>query len=252
MPITPQMVMMGAQLLGGLFGGQKKPNFANILRRNQGLFQQQLGYGVQNLNQYGGQFMDAYSQMSPMFGQLAAGASQMFGDDNRRFQLAQDMAKFTRGNQAQRGTLRSPAGALKESFAGLQFQEQMRQQDFGNLMAVEQASPARNIFAMMTGNIRGDLGFQEMAARRQVSQSNRANMMNAISGMGNTYMQGQGLAQGNQYLDILSGTGQQQAQQQMSVPNYLARPAAPSPMSYYGPYNNQYHSQVDSLYSGNP
>jgi len=35
--------------------------------------------------------------------------------------------------------------------------------------------------------------------------------MNAISGMGNTYMQGQGLQQGNRYLDILSGTGQQQA-----------------------------------------
>jgi hypothetical protein len=203
--------MMIMQFASGLFGGQKKPNFQKILRRNQGLFQQQLGYGVQNLNQYGGQFMDAYSQMSPMFGQLAAGASQMFGDDNRRFQLAQDMAKFTRGGQAQRGILRSPAAALKESFAGLQFQEQMRQQDFGNLMAVEQASPARNIFAMMTQGIRGDLGFQEMAARRQVSQSNRANMMNAISGMGNTYMQGQGLAQGNRYLDILSGMGQQQA-----------------------------------------
>ena len=70
----------------------------------------------------------------------------------------------------------------------MQFQEQMRQQDFGNLMAVEQASPARNIFAMMTQGIRGDLGFQEMAARRQVSQSNRANMMNAITGMGNTYL----------------------------------------------------------------
>jgi len=212
------MVMMGAQLFSGMFGGQKKPNFASILRRNQGLFQQQLGYGVQNLNQYGGQYMDAYSQMSPMFRQLAAGASQMFGDDNRRFQLAQDMAKFTRGGQAQRGILRSPAGALKESFAGLQFQEQMRQQDFGNLMAVEQASPARNIFAMMTQGIRGDLGFQEMAARRQVSQSNRANMMNAIAGMGNTYMQGEGLAQGNRYLDILSNMGQQQANMSLGVP----------------------------------
>ena len=127
----PATMMMGAQLLGGFLGRRSRPNFQQTLQRNQSLMQQQLAFAVQNLNQFGGQLSQGYQQASPMFGQLAQGASQMYADDNRRQQLAQDMAKFTRGNQAARGTFRSPAAGLKESFAGLQFQEQMRQQDFG-------------------------------------------------------------------------------------------------------------------------
>jgi len=248
----PATIMMGAQLLGGFLGRRKKPNFQQILQRNQSLLQQQLGFSVQNLNQFGGQLMEGYQQMSPMFGQLAQGASQMYADDNRRQQLAQDMAKFTRANQAARGTLRSPAAALKESFAGLQFQEQMRQQDFSNLMAVERASPAQQIFGMMTANIRGDLGFQEMAARRQVDQANKALMMNTIMGMGNTYFQGQGLQQNQQFMDRMFGpmTSGSTGASSAGVPDLLARPAAPTPMGYYGPYSNQYSNQMQSLFSG--
>lgn len=201
----PATIMMGAQLLGGFLGRRKRPNFQQIIQRNQSLLQQQLQFAVQNLDQFGGQLMQGYQQMSPMFGQLAQGASQMYADDNRRQQLAQDMAKFTRAGQAARGTLRSPFAGLKEAFAGLQFQEQMRQQDFSNLMAVERASPAQQIFGMMTANIRGDLGFQEMAARRQVDQANKALMMNTIMGMGNTYFQGQGLQQNQQFMDRMFG-----------------------------------------------
>ena len=248
----PATMMMGAQLLGGFLGRRSRPNFQQTLHRNQSLMQQQLAFAVQNLNQFGGQLSQGYQQASPMFGQLAQGASQMYADDNRRQQLAQDMAKFTRGNQAARGTFRSPAAGLKESFAGLQFQEQMRQQDFGNLMAVEQAGPGRQIFGMMTGNIRGDLGFQEMAARRQVDQANKALMMNTIMGMGNTYFQGQGLQQNQQYMDRMFGpmTSASTGASSMGVPDYLARPAAPAPTPYYGPYSNNYSNQMNSLFSG--
>lgn len=161
---------------GGIFGGGKKTGFGDALNKSLFARSESLRTGVENFEKYGSRFLDSFASSSPVYGVLQQRVLEDLNDPKRTARLEGAFLSKLGSQQAQRGLYRSPSAALQSSFAGLQFQEQIRQQAFGNAMNFQSqlGQPlAAGFFQAGLPNIQGDIGFQMLA--NQIGQKSAQN-----------------------------------------------------------------------------
>lgn len=171
-------------LAGGLLGGSSGGGFHRALRRSLSASTLSLERGVQNFEDYGGRFLDAFRSASPVYGALEDRALSDMNDTTRTARLESAFQRQIGSQQAARGLYRSPSAALQSSFMGLQFQEQIRQQAFQNAMGFQQSlgQPlATGIFQAGMPNIQGDIGFQQQAFDYGAGQAQNQSIANGLS-----------------------------------------------------------------------
>lgn len=125
-------------------------------------------------------------------------------DDNRNSRLEEMFAKRVRSSQAARGQFGSNFSALSESFQGLQFGEQLRQQAIGNAFGFLQTRSPFQVAPQMGGlasygalNMPGfDLGLQQFAFQNQQREADINSWYDVTEGFGSAIGQAAGMAGG--------------------------------------------------------
>lgn len=170
--------------LGGLLGGSRGGGFNTALRRSIQAREASLNAGVSNFEKFSGRFMDQFRETSPVFGALESRVLSDLNDTERTSRLEKAFQDRIGQQQRSRGTFSSPSGALQSAFAGLQFQEQIRQQSFDNAFGFQQAlgQPlATGFFQAGLPNIQADIGFQQQAFDYGATQASNQSIANGIS-----------------------------------------------------------------------
>jgi hypothetical protein len=186
-----QQLAAGALLGGGLgaaFGGGKRTGIGKAFAKQQAFHELAIQRGIQNFNTYGGQQMDAFRSVSPTFAALESRALGDLNDTTRTARLEEAFANRLAQQQGSMGLARSPTAALRTSFAGVQFGEQMRQQAFGNLMGFQGqfGQPlAMGIMGSSFSGIPQDFGMQGLALEAGAINAKNQSILGGISsGMG--------------------------------------------------------------------
>lgn len=191
---------------GGLFGGRKKTGFGKALNRS--LFAKRASQkaAVENFEEFGGRFLDAFRSQSPVFGALESRVLGDLNDEGRTSRLEQAFQSRLMQQQSALGLGRSPTSALRTSFAGLQFSEQQRNAAFDRAMGFQQglAQPLTTGF-FNTGllNIDGSVGFQQQAFSTGQSAAQNQSILSGIQEGFNAGIGFSGRAQTQSFRDRL-------------------------------------------------
>lgn len=146
-------------ILGGIFGGGKKTGTGKASVKAMDIHERSFARGIQNVNTYGQSYLDSFRSVSPIFGALESRVLGDLDDEGRNARLEQAFADRLNQQQVAMGLGRSPTAALRTSFAGLQFGEQMRQQAFNNASSFQGAfgQPlAAALFGAASPNLSGE------------------------------------------------------------------------------------------------
>jgi len=169
---------------GAAFGRGKTTGFGKALDRSLDANTRSLQRGAENFRNVFPDFISSFRQHSPVFGALEARALGDLNDTQRTARLENAFQTRLAQQQSTRGTFRSPSAALQSSFAGLQFQEQIRQQSFQNAMGFQTqlGQPlATGFFQAGLPNIQGDIGFQQHALEVGQAQARNQSIANGLS-----------------------------------------------------------------------
>jgi len=169
---------------GGITGRGKTTGFGKALERSLDANTRSLQRGAENFRNVFPDFISSFRQHSPVFGALEARALGDLNDTQRTARLENAFQTRLAQQQSTRGTFRSPSAALQSSFAGLQFQEQLRQQSFQNAMGFQTqlGQPlATGFFQAGLPNIQGDIGFQQHALEVGQAQARNQSISNGLS-----------------------------------------------------------------------
>lgn len=175
---------LGGSLLGGLggslFGGGRTGALEKLLeavsanQRN----------AVRNFESNFPRFREAFRSNSPAFAALEDRVLGDLNDEQRTSRLESAFQRRLQQQQASLGLLRSPTSALRTSFAGLQFNEDMRQRAFDNAMGFQGglAQPlATGFFQSGLANISPDTGFNQVALRLGQNQMMRQSVVGGFN-----------------------------------------------------------------------
>lgn len=187
--VEPMTLAFGAQALtsalGGIFGRQKKTGFGEKFYQSLDYLRHGQERNLQNFQQLSGGFMDQIRALSPTFSALEQRSLADLNDGARTARLEAGFQERLRTAQASRGTFRSPSAGLQESFAGLQFQEQQRQQAYNNALQFQlgAAQPFQQALFGALGGVptQGDLGLQQFAFQNNTSAANNQSFFGGLN-----------------------------------------------------------------------
>lgn len=165
---------------GSLFGGKRTGSVQKLLEAASNA---QLS-GLENFERRAGRFQDAFRSSSPVYGALESRVLSDLNDENRTARLESAFQKRLQQQQASLGILRSPTSALRTSFAGLQFNEDMRQRAFDNASAFQGgiAQPLMTgFFNSGLAPISADTGFNQTALALGQNQMMRQSVVGGFN-----------------------------------------------------------------------
>lgn len=169
-------------MLGGALGRGKRTGYGKAFNRSQFFLDAHTRLARERADKYGADLFQSLTNLNPLFGAMQSRALGDLNDEARTSRLTEAFQANLSQQQAARGTFRSPTAALQNSFAGLQFMEQQRQQSLSNALSVFGASQpllTSTLTAMgLSSAPMADIGFQQLASNMQQQQSRTQSILN--------------------------------------------------------------------------